>query len=437
MLRFASSPTDDMHISNLRVAIVSYLMSQQKEENFTVRIDDTHKKENIEGKDTEIMQILEKFALTHTSVFHQSEHLHMHQTFAIKLLEENSAFLCTCTLHDETGSYTEQSYLGHCQDIDPSEQKELHKSLKASGKPFVIRLKSPTHNIVYHDLIQGDVMTPIDKVDSFVILHEDGTPSHTFASACDDMLSGVTTVIDTAEHLRDTAKEVHIKKQLGYEQETNYVHLSSLLNVDGKALSKEDDLFYVKSLLEEGFIPDAIINYLLLLGYTSGNQEIFTLPEAIEWFNLDNLSKTATTFDIEKLRFINKEHLKKMDDKRLSSLFGFADESIGKLAKLYLEEVSTTKELEAKVKPIFQAKDFSRQYGKEMRKLEHIIADAPYIESYDAFHAYLTKKSGFSDKILLKPLRCLLTGNYSNTENEPKLSDIYPFIKSYILEVAS
>lgn len=428
MLRFASSPTDDMRISNLRVAIVSYLISQQKEEHFTVRIDDTHKKENIEGKDTEIMQILEKFALTHDSVFHQSEHLHMHQTFAIRLLEENKAFVCTCST---------QSCSGHCDTIDTSEQQKLHKSLKASGKPFVLRLKKPAHDIRYHDLIQGDVKTLVDEVSSFIILHEDGTPSEVFASACDDILSGVTTVINTAQQLSNTAKEIHIKQQLGYVKEIHYAHLSSLVNAQGQVLSKNDDFFYVKSLLQEGFIPDAIINYLLLLSYTNIKQEIFTLPEAIAWFNLDNLSKTATTFDIEKLRLLNREHLKQMDNKRLSSLFGFADEDIGKLAKIYLDKVSTTKELEAKIKPIFQAKDFSGQWEKEMQLLANIIADAPYMESYDAFHAYLVKTSGLSDTMLLEPLRCLLTGHYANATNEPELSSIYPYIKSYILEVAS
>ncbi|MEA1879447.1 MAG: glutamate--tRNA ligase family protein [Campylobacterota bacterium] len=433
MLRFASSPTDDMHINSLRVAIINYLISQQKQESFIVRIEDNDKEQNIEGKDTEIMQILEKFALTHDSVFHQSEHLHMHQTLAIKLLEENKAFVCTCTTQNNDSA---QSCTKHCYS-STTEQKNLSKSLKESGKPFVIRIKNPMHDIVYHDIIQGDVTVHVDEIDSFVILDANSTPTHAFSSACDDILSGVTTIIDSTEHLTNTAQQMHIKLQLGYDQETNYAHLPFLLNDEGKKLSKDDDIFYVKSLLQEGFIPDAIINYLLLLGNTNIDQEVYTLPDAIKWLNLGDISHTEEKFNLEKLRFINAEHLKSMDNIRLSSLFGFADESIGKLAKVYLEEVSTTKELEAKVKPIFEPKDFSGKWGKEMRKLANIIADAPYIESYDAFSAYLNKESGLSDKMLLEPLSCLLTGNYTNTENKPELAQIYPFIKSYILEVAS
>ena len=436
MLRFAPSPTGDMHIGNLRVAILNYLVAQQKNEPFIIRIEDTDKARNIEGKDTEIMQILEKFALIHESVFHQSEHLHMHQTLAIRLLEEGKAFVCTCTdealEQDKENAKNDKAayaYSGRCYDVDKSE----HAKLKESGTPFVIRIKKPDHDIVTHDFIKGDIVTTPDEVDSFVILKADGTPTYNFASACGDMISGVDFIIREEEHLSETPKQIHIKTQLGYDEKTTYAHLPFILNADGTKMSKEDDAFWLKWMFAEGYIPDAILNYLLLLGNTKVPKEIFTLPEAMKWFKLENISKSDTKFDIDTLRFINREHLRMMDDIKLSTLFDFADADIGKLVKLYLEEASTLKELEAKIRPIFTPKDFDAEWGEQMRIIENLIMILPMINTFSEFEAIIMKESGLKDDNLLIPLRMLLTGAQSG----PELSDIYPFIKPYLLEVAS
>ncbi|MBA1421322.1 MAG: glutamate--tRNA ligase [Epsilonproteobacteria bacterium] len=411
MLRFAQSPTGDMHINDLRIAILNYLVAQQRGERFTVRIDDTDKASVIEGKDTEIMQILEKFALKHASVFHQSEHLHMHQTLAIKLLEEGKAFVCTCTGEQEP-------YSGRCENVDKSE----HSKLKESGTPFVIRLKKPAQDIVIHDVIQDDSTATPDEVDAFVILRTNGTPTEVFASACDDMLSGITMIIDKEEDLKYASKVEHIKTQLGYSEETSYAHVPMM--TDSPSL---------KVLFEEGYLPDAIINYLLLLTSPDAPQEIFTLPEAIAWFNLENISNSDVAFDIDKLRSINAEHLRRMDDKLLSTLFGFADADIGKLAKLYLEEVSTINELKVKIEAIFTSKNFEGAWADQMRTMETLIQDAPMFHDYHTFEAYLLKETGLTGQDFFKALRLLLTG----AEHGPELSTIYPLIKPYILEIAS
>jgi len=390
MLRFAPSPTGDMYIDNLRVAILNYLVAQQKSEQFLVRIEDTDTKDNIEGKDTEIMMILEKFALKHDSVYHQTEHLNLHITLALKLLKEEKAFICKC----------KDKCLGKCENFT----QEEYTLLKKNAEPFVIRIK--------------------EDADPFIILKTDGTPTHIFASACDDMLSDVSFIIHLEKYLLDTPKQIHIKKLLGYNKETTYTHLPSIL--DGENIS-------VKSLFEKGIIPDAILNYLLLLGNEKVPKEIFTLPQAIKWFDLEKISKSTVKFDMEKLRFINREHLKMMDDKQLSTLFGFADTDIGKLAKLYLKECSTINELQEKVLPIFKSKDFSGELGEPMKIIENIIFNAPAFETLDALNQHITNESGLKGENLLNPLRQLLT----NTGNGPELSEIYPFIKSYLLEVAS
>ena len=161
MLRFAPSPVADMDIGDLRVAIVNYIVAKQRNESFIVRIEDMDKERNITGKDTEFMEILEKFALTHDRVSHQSEHLHMHQTLAIRLLEEKKAFVCTC-------QESTKPYSGHCRNLETLEIKKL----KEEKIPFVIRIKKPEHDIITPDLIQGDITATPEEVDDFVILRK-------------------------------------------------------------------------------------------------------------------------------------------------------------------------------------------------------------------------------------------------------------------------
>ncbi|SHO80313.1 Glutamyl-tRNA(Gln) synthetase [hydrothermal vent metagenome] len=385
MLRFALSPIRDIYIDDLRVAIFNYLYSQKIADNFILRIEDIDKKRDIIGKDEEILMILEKFALPHSQLYYQSENLHIHQTLAIRLLQEQKAFISTCLLNE--------SSLDEKLDID---------KLKNDGVPFVIRIKEPNG-------------------DNFIILKEDNTPTQIFATACDDMLTGVDFIIRKDEYINDTPKQEYIKSQLGYDNETKYIDLPAILNP-----------ISVKSLLEDGFLPDAIINYLILIG-NRVPKEIFTMPEAIEWFELENISKEAIDFDIEKLKFLNREHLRLMDSAKLSSLFGFDDVDIGNLAKLYLQEVTTINELKIKIEEIFSPKDCSGEFGKEMKIIQEIIINAPMINSFEEFEKYIIAESGLKGEKLLNSLQLLITSSL----NSPKLVDIYPLIKSYITEVVS
>ena len=436
MLRFAPSPIGDMNIGNLRVAILNYIVAQQKNEQFLIRVDDTDTKRNTVGKDTEIMMLLEKFAIKHDSVYHQSEHLGIHQNLAIQLLQEDKAFVCKCT-EEELKQAREIArkdgviyhYNNRCETMTPEDYIELKKS----GKPFVIRMKRPKQDIVNHDIIQGTVTTTPNEVDNFVIMREDNRPTYNFACACDDMLSGISFIIREEKHICNISRQTHIKTSLGYDSNTKYAHLPIFLKSDGKKMRKKDESTFVKWFLEDGFLPDAILNYLILLGNEKVPKEIFTLPEAIEWFDLESISTESVQFDIKKLEFINREHIRLMDDKKLSTLFGFADADIGKIAKLYLTECNTIKELEKKIRPIFSSKKFNGKWGKQMRIIEDIIAYAPTFETFDQLKRYITKYSGLRGDNLLKPLRMLLTG----ANNGPELNELYPLIKYYLVEVAS
>ena len=433
MLRFAPSPTGDMRIEELRVALVNALVARQKDEQFIVRIEDLDKERNIEGRDTEILQILEKFALPHDHVFHQSENLHIHQTLAIRLLEEKKAFVCTCTPEQLEADCREAEerglpchYSGRCEMMKSGELDRLKKE----GVPFVIRLRKPELPVIFTDIIQGEIERAPHEVDSFIILEADGSPTPIFASACDDMLTGIDMIIRGEEHIDDTPGQIHIKQLLGYETSTDYAHLPAILDAEGGRMT--EDAASLKWLFAGGFIPDAIINYLLL-PWQRGSEELFTLPEALEWFRLESISRSPVHFDIDKLRDLNRKHLKKIDDKRLSTLFGFADADIGKLAKVYLEELTTVNELQERIKAIFSPKNFDGEWGEEMRRLEKIILDSPPIEAFDDFERDLKEKSGLEGEHFSKPLRILLTGR----DEGPALDKLYPHIKSYLLEVAS
>ncbi len=430
MLRFAPSPTGDMHIGNLRVAIFNYIVARQRDEKFIVRIEDTDRERNIEGKDREILEILDLFGLTYDNVYHQSHNLTIHQHMAIKLLESRKAFACFCTPEEleaerEAAKAAKKAYRysGKCETLSDEE-------VLANEKPFTIRIRKPDHPIQFEDLIKGQQSFAPEEVDSFVIMRADKTPTYNFACAVDDMIHDISLVIRGEDHVSNTPKQIHIREQLGYDKRVDYAHLPIILNTEGKKMSKRDNASSVRWLLEEGFFPEAIANYLILLGNKTPT-EIFTLEEAIGWFKLENISKAPARFDIDKLRFLNREHMKRMDPKELSRAFGFADAAIGEVAKCYLEEGSTVKEIKPKIEAIFAAKPFESEWGEQMRQLQEALKDAPHFETFDELKSYLMQKTGLKGKNFFKPLRLLLTGS----EHGPELSHLYPYLKSYLQEI--
>ncbi len=430
MLRFAPSPTGDMHIGNLRVAIFNYIVVKQRNERFIVRIEDTDKERNIEGKDREILEILNLFGLAYDEVYYQSRNLTIHQHMAIKMLEERKAFACFCSAEEleaerEAAKESKRAYRysGKCELLSDEE-------VLTNEKPFTIRLKKPVSAIEFDDIIKGRLSFAPDDIDSFVIMRADKTPTYNFACAIDDMIHDISLVIRGEDHVSNTPKQIHIRNLLGYDKNIEYAHLPVILNEEGKKMSKRDSASSVRWLFEEGFIPEAIANYLILLGNRTP-KEIFTLEEAVEWFRLDNVSKAAAKFDLDKLRFINREHMKLMDSKDLSRAFGFADAAIGELAKCYLEEGSTIKEIKPKIEAIFSAKSFDNEWGEQMKILQEAIKRAPGFDSFDEFKKYLTQQTGLKGKSFFKPLRLLLTG----ADHGPELSHLYPYLKSYLLEI--
>lgn len=431
MLRFAPSPTGDMHIGNLRVALFNHILSKQLNEDLVIRIEDTDKKRNIEGKDKEILDVLNLFSIDYTQVLYQSENVKHHTQMAMQLLIKKKAFNCFCS--DETLEKDREKaiknkkpyrYVGFCENL--SDEATLD-----CLAPFTVRIKKPEHNIKFTDAIKGEFdFAPFD-VDSFVILRHDKTPTYNFACAVDDMLCNISTVIRGEDHMSNTPKQIHIRNSLGYLEEINYCHLPIILNLEtGKKMSKRDDASSVKWLVDEGYLPVAISNYLVLLGYNPPT-EIFTLEEAMKWFDISKISKAPAKFDITKLKFINREHIKLMDEMRLSKLIGYADKDIGILAKIYIEECDTIKEIKSKIDAIFSQKDTLEDFEEEFTKLRECLKSTPFIEDFDDLKKYITQHTNLKGKQLFAPLRYALTG----ATNGPNLGKIYPLIKNYLGEI--
>jgi len=430
MLRFAPSPTGDMHIGSLRIAIFNYIVAQQKKEDFIVRIEDSDTEKNVEGKDQEILDLLALFGIEYSQIIYQSQNVRFHSAMALQLVHERKAFSCFCSDNwiekkraEAKAQNKEYSYDDACRNL-PAEL------IIDNTNPFSIRVVRPDKDVVIHDKIQGDVSFTPDDVDSFVILHQDKTPTYNFSAAVDDMLSDISIIIRGEDNLNDTPKQEHIRASLKYERKVQYAHIPIILNNDGQKMSKLEKASSVKWLLEQGFLPEAILNYLISIGNETP-KEIFTMKEALQWFDLENISKSPTPFSMDILRHINKEHLKNLDAKELSRYVGFADAEVGELARVYLEDVNTTKELKAKIAPIFAERNIPEAFMSEAATLAALIKKAPYFEAYEDFKNHLIKESGIEEEKLLKALRILLT----NSEDGPNLAEIYKHLKNYLGEI--
>ena len=434
MLRITPPPGIELHVGTLREALINTLVARQRGEGLLLRFDDTDPTHSERGHPETIKQLLEKFAVQPERTHYRSERLGRYQQLAVALVERGEAFLCICgekePEHEGAAAPAEESprrYSGRCLGMEAQELRRIREE----KIPYTIRIRKPLESICFTDGLRGEVCASPSEVDHFVLLRADGKPSSLFAEACDDMLDGISTVIAGEDDLPRTPRRIHALRSLGYAGPIGYLHLPPLLDGEGRRFTGRDDRGSVRGLLEEGFLPDAIINHLLELGCEPPT-EIFTLPDAVEWFDPEKLSVEPVRFDPERLRYLNREHLRRMDDRTLSRIFGFADEDIGRLAKVYLQETSSINGLMERIRTLFAPKTCEGRDGDAMRRLSALILDAPYMESFDEFVRYLSRHSDLEGDALAGPLRRLLTG----ADSGPELGEIYPHIKFYITEIA-
>jgi len=421
MLRFAPSPTGDMNIGSLRVALFNYIISKQRNEDFIVRIEDIDKEKNIEGKDQEVLDILSLFGIEYSQIIYQSQNIRFHSAMALQLIHEKKAFSCFCSPAWLENKQEEAKAAKKVYSYDDACRNLPAELVIDNTNPFTVRIVRPESTVTIHDKIKGDVIFTPDAVDSFTIMSQDKIPTDNFASAIDDMLSDISIIIRSEENIGNSAKQDHIRASLNYDRKVEYAHIPTLLNNDSVS---------VKSLLEAGYLPEAILNYLVSIG-SEFSKEIFTMKESIEWFDLTKVSTSPTRFDMEMLKHINREHLRSLNATELSRYVGFADAEIGELARIYLDEAGTTKELKLKINPIFAERDIPEAFATQTTTMAAVIKVAPYFEEYDAFKNYVLQESGIKKEEFVKVLRILLT----NSEDGPEIADIYKYLKNYIGEI--
>ena len=395
MLKFSISTNNNLNIDNLKDAIVNYTLSKQKDEGFLILFEDIKFQNNINSKDGEISDILKKFAIDTEQKIYQSDQLKIYQKFARKLIENKKAFICFCS--DDSDSCNNS-----CINLT---QQDLKNKIE-SNKPYKICLIDSSKEAY-----------------NFTILNRDKNPSSLFSYAIDNMVLGVTEVISTDINIEDIDKIDTIYKALDFNQDIKYTIIGSITD-------KKDINITIESLLKEGYLPDAIINYIVTLIHPTP-KKIFYLPDVVKWLDLNNLFANPSKFNIDELKVVNQEHLKNIDSKKLSNIFGFSDSNIGDLLKLYLKKYSTISQLEQKLNMIFSKKDCSKNIDN-IKLLSDIIFKAPIIDDYNQFEQYILNKISI-DKNELNDILHILLG--IEKKDGIELKEIYPFIKSYILEV--
>ncbi len=332
--RFAPSPTGYMHIGNLRTALYSYLISKHDNGKFILRIEDTDRERLVEGATDIIKSTLKITGLNYdegpdvggeNGPYIQSERKDIYMEYAKKLVDLGAAYYCFCTkerlekLHEEdaTGGYDR-----HCRNLS---KEEVEANIKA-GIPFVIRQKMPLDGVTtYIDSVFGEISMNNSELQDQILMKADGYPTYNFCHVVDDYLMGVTHVVRGSEYLTSTPKYVLLYDAFGWER-PKYVHLPLLMgkNEDGSVskLSKRHGAVSFQDLVNDGYLPEAITNYIALLGWCPKNSqtEFFTLQELIEAFTIDGVSKSPAVFDFEKLLWFNGEYIHKLDDASFKAL---------------------------------------------------------------------------------------------------------------------
>ena len=325
--RFAPSPTGRMHVGNLRTALYTYLIAKHEGGDFILRIEDMDQERYVEGAVDIIYRTMEKTGLIHDEgpdkdggygPYVQSERQRsgIYMEYAKKLVEKGEAYYCFCTqerldsLKKNVNGEEIMAYDKHCLGLS---KEEVEANLKA-GMPFVIRQNNPKEGTTtFHDDIYGDISVDNSELDDMVLIKSDGYPTYNFANVVDDHLMGITHVVRGNEYLSSSPKYNRLYEAFGWEVPV-YVHCPTITNEEHKKLSKRSGHSSFEDLLEQGFLTEAIVNFVALLGWSpAGNQEFFTLEELVKEFDYHNMSKSPAVFDMTKLRWMNGEYLKKMD----------------------------------------------------------------------------------------------------------------------------
>ena len=463
--RFAPSPTGYMHIGNLRTAIFEYLLARKYNGDFILRIEDTDQARKVDGAIEFIYKTLELcgFKIDEGPMnegeygpYIQSERKEIYKKYAEELVEKGKAYYCFCTEEElnERRKIAESRnkpfmYDGRCSKLS----KEKIEENLAKGMPYVIRQKMPkVGQTIVEDVIYGKIKIDNSILEDQILLKSDGFPTYNFANVVDDHLMGITHVIRGKEYLDQTAKYNLLYEDFGWEKPT-YIHVAMVLGEDGTKLSKRNGDASFMDLYNQGFLPDAIVNYLVLLGWSPAiNQEVFSMDELIKNFDETRISKSSSQYDEKKLEWFNHQYIKKMDDdKYLNWVKNYftrdtsskSEEWVDKLLLIYKDHLNYGMEIDEVTSNFFVDKIDIK--GEELEFLESDEIIPKVIEAFkeevmninewnvDSINMAINnvkEKTGAKGKLLYMPIRIKASGFMHG----PELADtIYLIGKDTVL----
>ncbi len=428
-VRFAPSPTGHLHIGSFRTALFNWLFARHNGGVFLVRIEDTDLERSTQEYVTSIMTTLDWVQLQPDEpVVIQSHRLQEHERVLKKLLKEGSAYKCFCTQEDivkRAGDNAFIRYDGLCRMAD-----------QESKKPYVIRFKIPDiTEVSFNDLIRGTLTVLVDQLDDFIIARSDGRPTYNFVVVIDDAAMRITQVIRGEDHISNTPKQILLYQACGYTI-PQFAHIPLILGPSGDRLSKRDGATSAMEYQKLGYLPDALVNYIVRLGWSHGDQEIFSREQLIDLFTLDAVGKKGAIFDIDKLNWLNGVYIRERSAKELLSymvseldsnfikaLSGWNSTQIEQAIDLYKERVHTIIELMQEMKILhdgpetYQEADLSKWIDSQTK--EHIDELIILLQSHSSSSIdelkdlvkNLAKKLGIKLVKLAQPMRIALIGS--------------------------
>ncbi|MGI8387097.1 glutamate--tRNA ligase [Robertmurraya sp. P23] len=452
-VRYAPSPTGHLHIGNARTALFNYLFARHQGGKFIIRIEDTDKKRNIAGGEESQLKYLKWLGIDwDESVdvggsygpYRQSERNDLYEVYYKQLLEEGKAYKCYCTEEELEAERNEQAekgemggYSGKCRHLTSDQREALEKE----GRQPSVRFLVPSGKVFsFNDMVKGDVSFEADGIGGdFVIVKKDGTPTYNFAVAVDDHLMEITHVLRGDDHISNTPKQMMIYEALGWETPV-FGHMTLIVNESRKKLSKRDEsiIQFIEQYEELGYLPEALFNFITLLGWSpSGEEEIFSKEELISIFEANRLSKSPALFDKQKLTWMNNQYMKKQEVDVVYELAlphlqkaGLVSEAMTpeeiewtkNLVALYQDQLSygaeivelselffkEELELEEEAKAVLQeegVKEVLSTFASEIEKLPSLQA-----EDVQATLKVVQKATGQKGKKLFMPVRVAATG---------------------------
>lgn len=477
-LRFAPSPTGYLHIGGLRTALYNYLFAKHNNGKFILRIEDTDRTRYVEGAIENLIESLQWAGIEYDEgvfvengkivqkgeygPYIQSERLDIYQKYVDELIEKGYAYYCFCSKERLDKVREEQKikglipkYDGLCRSLSLEEAREKI----ANGEEYVVRLKlPPNRDIKFEDLVRGNITINTEDIDDQVLLKSDGYPTYHMAVVVDDHLMGITHIVRGEEWLPSTPKHVYLYEVFGWEKPV-YVHLPTVLNKERKKLSKRHGDVAVEDFREKGYLPEGLINYLALVGWSpEDNEEILTMEELIEKFSFERVSKTGGIFDKDKLDWVNGHHIRNYDLDKLTELAipylkeanliddKFVEERynwIKTMVETIRESLSSVSEIVDKVDVFFNNQiEPEDEEALSILKQDHVPnllnAFKQELESIDevdeefakTIMKRIQKGTGIKGKKLFMPTRVALTGNIHGPE---LVSIIYLLGKQNIL----